>query len=220
MRAFSEEGVIIDLDRIPMVEIGRAAAHPTRKVRDSAIDQNLSCIPACKRRATDSEIGPRRVRIDRFQALVVVHCFVVASDAEGIRKCRCEDMSFLYRRELPRGQCVELNVIQSVGRGIGRLIVHVGTEQTVLVGKSVIHTTGKKVFVNHLLSGEGEHSKVAIASYEWVLRCRVEGEVRLCGWVHRHVKWTAEIIWVVGIRAQSPGPCDDGGHSRNGRNAL
>src|SRR6266852_6881243 len=178
MRAFIEEGIIIELDRIPMVKIGRAAAHPTRKVRDSTADQNLACGPACKRRAPDAEIDPVGVRIDRFLALIVGYRFVVAANSERVREARREDMSFLYRRELPRCQCVELNIIQPVGSRVGCPVVHVRAEQTVLVRKPVVHTSGKKVFVDHLLACESEHSKVAIASYEWVLRCRVEGEIR------------------------------------------
>src|SRR5437660_9521029 len=114
MRAFSEKGVIIELDRIPMVEIGRAAAHPTCKVRDST-DQNLGRIPSGKCRAPDADIGPGRVRLDRFQALILVYLFVVAANAERIREPWREDEGFLHRNELPRSQRVELNVLQPAG---------------------------------------------------------------------------------------------------------
>src|SRR6266478_5794252 len=203
-----------------MVEIGRAAAHATRKIAHTTADQNLSRVPACKGRAPDPEIGSGRVRIDRFQTLIVGYRFVVAANSERVREARREDMSFLYRRELPRCQCVELNIIQPVGSRVGCPVVHVRAEQTILVGKLVVDTSGKKIFVDHLLACEREHSKVAVASYEGVLRCRVEGEVRLCGWVHRHVKRSTEIVWVVGIRAQSSGPCDDGGYGCKRRDAL
>src|ERR1700692_498498 len=135
-----------------MVEIGRAAAHPTRKVRDSAAEQNLGRSPAGKRTAPDPKIDPVGVRIDRFLALIVGYRFVVATNSEGIREARREDVGFLHRSELPRGQRVKLNVIQSVGRRIGCLVVHIRTEQAVLVRKPMVDTTGKKVLADDLLS--------------------------------------------------------------------
>ncbi len=42
----------------------------------------------------------------------------------------------------------------------------------------------------------------------------------MCLWVHRHVKWSTDVIWVVGIRAQRPGPCDQGRNGRNRRDSL
>src|SRR5216684_9053106 len=175
MRAFIEEGVIIELDRIPMVEIGRATAHPARKVTNSATDQNLGRSPPRKRRAPDAKIDPVGVRIDRFQTLIVGYRFVVATNSERVREPRREDMGFLQGSELSRGQCVELNIIQSVGRRVGCLVVHVRAEQTILVRKSVVNAGRKEVLIDDLLSGKRECSEISAGVLRQ--RYRVEGEI-------------------------------------------
>src|SRR5213080_47989 len=174
MRSFSEKGVIIELDRIPMVKIGRAASNSSRKVTQTA-DKNLSRLATRKRSASNTQIDPGCVGIDRFQALIIVYRFVVSANAERIREAWREDVGFLHRNELPRSQCVELNVIQPVGSRVGCPVEHVRAEQTILCRKSVVHTAGKKVFVDHLLSGEGELSKVVVRVLGQ--RHRVEGEI-------------------------------------------
>src|SRR5438034_5334434 len=101
MRSFSEKGVIIELDRIPMVKIGRAASNSSRKVTQTA-DKNLSRLAIRKRSASNTQIDPGCVGIDRFQALIIVYRFVVAANAERIREAWREDVGFLHRNELPR----------------------------------------------------------------------------------------------------------------------
>src|SRR6266566_1446841 len=184
MRAFSEKGVIIELDRIPMVKIGRAASNSSRKVTQTA-DKNLSRLATRKRSASNTQIDPGCVGIDRFQALIIVYRFVVAANAERIREAWREDVGFLHRNELPRSQCVELNVIQPVGSRVGCPVEHVRAEQTILCRKSVVDTAGKKVFVDHLLSGEGELSKVAVRVLGQ--RHRVEGEISRRVRIYCHV---------------------------------
>src|ERR1700687_3255122 len=48
VRASTVEGVVIQLGRIPVVEVGRATADSACKVCDSAADENLGRSPACK----------------------------------------------------------------------------------------------------------------------------------------------------------------------------
>ena len=110
MGAFREEGVIIDLNRIPMVKIGRAASNSSCKVTEAA-DKNLGRLATRKCSASNTQIGPGCVGIDRFQALVIVHCFVVATNTNRVCEPRREDVSFLDRKKLSRGQRVELNVV-------------------------------------------------------------------------------------------------------------
>src|SRR5947207_14337687 len=109
MRSFSEKGVIIELDRIPMVKIGRAASNSSRKVTQTA-DKNLSRLATRKRSASSTQIDPGCVGIDRFQALISVYRFVVAANAERIREPWREAVGCRYRTELPRTQRVELSV--------------------------------------------------------------------------------------------------------------
>src|SRR3981081_1814754 len=105
--------------------------------------------------------------------------FVVAANEERVREARREDVSLLQRSELPRGLCVKLNVIQSVGGRVGCLVVHIRTEQAVLVGKPVVDTTGKKVLADDLLSGESECPEISVSGDILGLGQRVKGEIRL-----------------------------------------
>src|SRR2546428_13843400 len=111
MGAFAKEVIIIDLTIILMVKIGRPASDSSRKVTQTA-DKNLSRLAIRKRSASNTQIDPGCVGIDRFQALIIVYRFVVAANAERIREAWREDVGFLHRNELPRSQCVELNGIQ------------------------------------------------------------------------------------------------------------
>src|SRR5205809_7738595 len=112
MRSFSEKGVIIELDRIPMVKIGRASSNSSRKVTQTA-DKNLSRLATRKRSASNTQIDPGWVGIDRFQALIMVYSFMVATNTDGIREAWREDVCLLQPSELSRRGRVELNVIQS-----------------------------------------------------------------------------------------------------------
>src|SRR3989442_13201530 len=79
MGAFGEEGVIIELNRIPMVKIGRAASDSSRKVTQTA-DKNLSRLATRKRSASNTQIDPACAGIDRFQALIIVYRVMVATN--------------------------------------------------------------------------------------------------------------------------------------------
>src|SRR5437660_11148400 len=150
MRSFSEKGVIIELDRIPMVKIGRAASNSSRKVTQTA-DKNLSRLATRKRSASNTQIDPGCVGIDRFQALIIVYSFMVATNTDGIRETWREDVCLLQRSELPRRERGELNVIQSVRRRVGRFVEHVCAEQAVGISVLVDDGSGKEGFSVELL---------------------------------------------------------------------
>src|SRR5437879_2235916 len=137
-----------------MVVVSRASSQPTSKVRNAASHEDLGCRPACECGPSDSQRCIGRSRIDRLEALIIGDCFMVSSKADGITKARGEDVGLLYRSELPRGQCVELHVVQSIGRRIWSLVIHVGPEQAVAVGEPVVDTSSKEILVNHLLADE------------------------------------------------------------------
>src|SRR5438477_12659326 len=99
MRSFSEKGVIIELDRIPMVKIGRAASDSSRKVTQTA-DKNLSRLATRKRSASNTQIDPGCVGIDRLQALIIDYCVIVATNTDGIREDWGEDVCVLQRSVL------------------------------------------------------------------------------------------------------------------------
>src|SRR5207245_6011619 len=79
MCAFGNEGVIIELNRIPTVIVGRAASNSSGEVAQTA-DKNLSCLATRKCSASHTQIGPIGVGIDGFQALVIVYRFVVTTN--------------------------------------------------------------------------------------------------------------------------------------------
>src|ERR1700730_8388524 len=194
MRSSTVEGVIIELGRIPVVEVGRAAAHPARKVCNSAADENLGRPPSGKRSAANTQSRIGSGRIDRFLALIVGYRFMVATNSDRIRERGRENVSFLYRNELPRGLSTELNVVQSVGGQVGCLVVHIRAEQTVLVRKSVVDTCCQKVLVDDLLSGKSEVTKIPIWRNDVLcLGHRIEDKVlgRIC--IYCDGMWPASV---------------------------
>ena len=137
-----------------MVEVGGASSHPTGKICDSTSHENLGCIPACKCGPSNSQRCIGCSRIDRLEALIIGNPFVVSTNTDGIAKARVKRVGFLQRSELPRCQCIELHIVQSVGRRVRGFVIHVRSEQAVAVGESVVDTPGEKVFVDHLLANE------------------------------------------------------------------
>src|SRR6266567_4609487 len=203
MGAFGEEGVIIELNRIPMVKIGRAASNSSRKVTQTA-DKNLSRLATRKRRASNTQIDPGCVGIDRFQALIIVYSFMVATNTDGIHEAWREDVCFLQRNELSRRQRGELNVIQSVRRRVGRFVEHVCAEQAVAIRDLVVDPSGKKVFVDDLLADKGEFSGVSVPKNRAIGQM-VKSEVLRRRWIYGDLSCRAGITWV---------------RARQGRNAL
>ena len=165
-----------------MVKIGWAPAHSARKVTEPA-DKNLGCVAALKSCATDAQVGPRGIRIERLQALIVVYRLVIPANTNGIGEARCKDVRLLYRKELPRGQCVELNVIQSVRRRVRGFVEHVRTEQTVIAGEPVIDARRKEVLADDLLPRERVFSGVPVAQ-DWSIGQMIESKVSLCVQIH------------------------------------
>src|SRR5215472_1844514 len=161
MSAFGEEGVIIELNRIPVVKVGRAASNSSCKVTQTA-DQHLSRLATRKRGTPNTQIGPSCIGIDRFQALIIVYSFMVATNTDGIREAWREDVCLLQRGELSRRERGELNVIQSVRRRVGRSVEHVCAEQAVAIRDLVVDPSRKKVFVDDLLACKREFSGVSV----------------------------------------------------------
>ena len=98
VRALGPESVVIELERIPVVEVSRTPADSAGEVGNAATDQNLGRGASRKRGASYTQISPGCIGIDRFQALIVVDRFVVAANADGVREARREDMSLLQSR--------------------------------------------------------------------------------------------------------------------------
>src|SRR5437763_9826320 len=151
MGAFRKEGIVICLDGIPMVIICRTSSNAAGKVAKSA-NQDLRRVPTSECRASHAQVCSSGVRIDRFQALVVVHRFMVSADANRVCEPWSEDVSLLQRQELSGAQSIELDVIQSVRRRVRSFVEHVCAEKTVIVGKHVIHARGEKVSVDNQLA--------------------------------------------------------------------
>ncbi len=76
------EGIVIGLDRIPVIVVRRAASDSTTEWSCPAVDENLCGITPRKGRASDSEIISGGIRVDGFQALVVIDRLVIAANAD------------------------------------------------------------------------------------------------------------------------------------------
>src|ERR1700730_13906846 len=101
MSALGDERVVVNLNGIPVVEIGWTAPHSTGKVTDSATDQNLGRVPPRKINTPQTQTRIGSVLVERFQALVIIYRFVIATDADGIRERWREEVGFLKRNKLP-----------------------------------------------------------------------------------------------------------------------
>src|SRR5207302_2483650 len=63
VRALRIESVVVCLDRIPMIEIGRAASNPSSERCRPTVNKYLGCSPAAKGRSPNPEVGPRSGRV-------------------------------------------------------------------------------------------------------------------------------------------------------------
>ena len=165
-----------------MVIICRTSSNAAGKVAKPA-NQDLRRVPTSECRASHAQVCSSGVRIDRFQALVVVHGFMVSADANRVCEPWSEDVSLLQRQELSRAQSIELNVIQSVRRRVRSFVEHVCAEKTVIVSEFVIHPRGKKVFVDNLLARERIRPRIPVSKDSAGIGQVVEGKVLSDSWV-------------------------------------
>ena len=132
MSTLRPECIIIELYRIPVIKIRRAAANAAGKI-GKPTNQNLRGGATRKRRTSDAKIFSGSIGINRRQALVVVYRFMVSTQPNRVHEARREDMRLLQGRELSRRQGGELNVVQSVRRCVRSPVKHVSTEQAVVI---------------------------------------------------------------------------------------
>src|SRR5258708_6422789 len=152
MSPLGQQGIVIRLQRIPMINIGRAASNPTRESSNTSTNDYLSRISPIEIAIGDSQAGQFGVLVNRLLAQVILNRFVVAADADRIREVGGKHVRFFDSNDLPRRRSLKFNVIEAVGSRVWSLIVHVRSKQPVFFGEIMVHASRKEVLVDDLLA--------------------------------------------------------------------
>src|SRR6202040_1098423 len=122
---FVYERIVVCLERVPVVVIGRVPADTARERSDTS-DRHLGC-PNLARHGSQCWIG--RSRIKGFEALIIGDFFMPKAKANSVCKCGSENMRFLCDKILSRCFRRQQNVAEAIGRRVGGLIKDVGTKK-------------------------------------------------------------------------------------------
>jgi len=126
--AFVEEGIVISLERIPVIEVGRQASHATRHIRKR---RNPHQRRVAIRKSAQCRIS--RLCVKCLCAFIVVYDLTVKAKSHRIYERRRKAVRLLSGEDLSRRQRRELNIPHRVRRAVGGLVEKVRTEQAVLL---------------------------------------------------------------------------------------
>src|ERR1700676_5569654 len=105
-----EKGIVVRLERIPVVEISRLSAQTSLKIRKSRYHYLRRASP----RHT-AQRWVRRQRINRFDSLIVCHAISVEAESNGIHKAGAENVGLFQSDDVS----ICMRAIQYIVHGVG-----------------------------------------------------------------------------------------------------
>src|ERR1700730_8860724 len=144
MQTLGQKRVVINLIRVP--DIGKCGRGKTGSgVKSGRLDswRSVSWYP------TEGRVVC--YRIDGFDRLQGIRMIPVVAHPETIEQSRRESMVFLEGGDLPLGDGLLQDIIEYVRLCQGRVIVHVGAEEAILLRDLLVDSGGEVVFADDLL---------------------------------------------------------------------
>src|SRR5258708_23057180 len=140
MLAAGNEGIVIELKRVPAIQVGRQAAYAAGHGAESPHIDHRS-VSAGK----GSEGGISRSRIYCGDARIVVHAFVVIAETDRVHEAGSEAVSLFDHNNLPRSERSKPDVSKCVRRGIRRLLAQQCSTPAPVLYKSMVYARMHKL---------------------------------------------------------------------------
>ena len=163
MKSFGQKRIVVDLIRIPAVEVCGGAPQTTFQVGDACVvaqtSRRISPWDRCER-------GIPRRRIQCLHGFVVVHQVAVVSEPHRVDQARTEGVRLLEGHNLPLGERLQQHHTEGFVSREGCAVEHVSREDAVFLGEMVVDA-GSEI----ILSDDSMCNKIVICDVP-IPKCR------------------------------------------------